>query len=82
MKGEKKWYEDLMENMIEGCQIIGFDWRYLYLNDNAVKHSRRKKKELLGRTMMDAYPGIEKTEMFENLRLCMERRISICMQNQ
>jgi PAS domain S-box-containing protein len=82
MKGEKKWYEDLMENMIEGCQIIGFDWRYLYLNDNAVKHSRRKKKELLGRTMMDAYPGIEKTEMFENLRLCMERRISICMQNK
>ena len=42
--------------MIEGCQIIDFDWRYLYVNDAAAKQGRKKKQELLGYTMMQVYP--------------------------
>ena len=25
----------LFDNLLEGCQIIGFDWSYLYLNKAA-----------------------------------------------
>ncbi len=63
-----------LDNMMEGCQIIDFDWRYVYLNDSAVSHNRLPKKKLLGHTMMEAYPGIENTEMFAKFRDCMEKR--------
>ncbi|MDD5038915.1 MAG: PAS domain S-box protein, partial [Dehalococcoidales bacterium] len=74
-------YRSALGSMLEGCQIVGFDWRYRYLNDAAVKHGRRPKEELLGRTMMEAYPCIESTEMFANLQRCMEKRVHIQMEN-
>jgi PAS domain S-box-containing protein len=75
-------YRNVLDNMMEGFQIIGFDWRYLYVNDAAAKHGRRKKEELLGRTMMEMYPGIERTELFAVLRRCMEKRVAQRMENE
>lgn len=63
-----------LDTMLEGCQIIGFDWRYLYLNDTADTHNRRPKTELLGRTVMEAWPGIEHTAVFALEKQAMERR--------
>ena len=59
-------YRITLESMMEGCQIIGFDWRYLLVNDSAASHGKLKKEDLLGHTMMECYPGIEKTAMFES----------------
>ena len=67
-------YRNTLDSMLEGCQVIGFDWRYLYVNDAVARHSCRAKEELLGHTMMEMYPGIENTEMFAVLRDCMENR--------
>jgi PAS domain S-box-containing protein len=70
-----------LDNMMEGCQIISSDWHYIYLNDAAAGHGRISKEKLLGRTMMEAYPGIEDTEMFARLRECMEKRVHQRMEN-
>ena len=70
------------DNMMEGCQIIGFDWRYLYVNDAAAKHDRLGKDQLLGRTMVEVYPGIEETDMFSTLRRCMEERTPCQLENK
>jgi PAS domain S-box-containing protein len=80
--GVEKQYRNTLDNMLEGCQIIDFDWRYVYLNAAAAEHARRPKEELLGHTMMEAYPGIEKTEMFKQLKRCMEKRVSHRMENE
>lgn len=64
-----------LDEMLEGCQIVGYDWTYIYLNDTASHHARRQKEDLIGHTMMEMYPGIESTEMFEKLWLCMQERI-------
>ena len=72
----------LLDAMIEGYQVIGRDWRYVYLNDAAILQSRKGRKELIGRTMMEAYPGIDQTEMFSSLRRCMIERRSISMENE
>jgi two-component system cell cycle sensor histidine kinase/response regulator CckA len=58
----------------EGVQIIGPDWRYRYVNEAVCRHGKRARQELLGRTMMEAYPGIEQTEMFAVLGRCMADR--------
>ncbi|MFL5307397.1 MAG: ATP-binding protein [Polyangia bacterium] len=65
-----------LDAISEGVQIIGFDWRYLYLNEAACRHGRRTRPELLGSTMKDAYPGIDETAMFRELDVCMRDRVS------
>jgi PAS domain S-box-containing protein len=71
-----------LECMIEGCQIIDYDWRYVYVNEAASKQGRKKKEELLGYSMMQVYPDIDKTEMFNHLRNCMTNRVPHQMDNE
>jgi PAS domain S-box-containing protein len=71
-----------LDSMAEGYQVIDREWRYVYLNDAAVHQARKPRKELIGRTMMAAYPGIEDTAMFANLRRCMTEGLSIEMENE
>jgi PAS domain S-box-containing protein len=71
-----------LDNMIEGCQIIGNDWRYLYINGAAEKHNRRSSNELLGKKYQDMWPGIEATAFFAVLRHCLEERTAQQMENE
>jgi PAS domain S-box-containing protein len=71
-----------IDSMIEGYQIIDYDWRYVYLNEAAAKQGRKPKQELLGYTMMQAYPGIDKTPLFNHLRSCMANRVPHQIDNE
>jgi PAS domain S-box-containing protein len=82
LRESEERYRSTLDAMLEGCQIIGYDWRYLYVNDTAAGHGRKTKDQLLGRTMMEEYPGIESSEMFPFLRRCMEERIPHRMENE
>jgi two-component system, cell cycle sensor histidine kinase and response regulator CckA len=64
-----------MDVMLEGCQIIDFNWRQIYINDTTIKYSKCKKEELLDHTIMESYPGIENTEAFAAFERCMTERI-------
>ncbi|MBP7460448.1 MAG: PAS domain S-box protein [Candidatus Delongbacteria bacterium] len=75
-------YYNTLDNMLEGCQIIGFDWKYLYVNNAVVSHARKSKEELLNHTMMEVYPGISDTEMFTELKRCMEKREPSLIENR
>jgi len=72
----------VLDSLIEGCQVVDAGFRYLYLNDAAVRHARRPREELLGRTMIEAYPGIDSTPMFDVLRRCLEERVHERMENR
>jgi PAS domain S-box-containing protein len=74
LRASEERFRGTLDTMIEGCQIIGFDWRYLYVNAAAAAQGRSRPQALIGRTMMDAYPGIEATPVFAVLRRCMETR--------
>ncbi|MEW6093490.1 MAG: HD domain-containing phosphohydrolase [Chloroflexota bacterium] len=75
-------YHTTLDNMLEGCQIIAPDWRYVYVNPAAARHGRRKPEELFQHTMMEAYPGIEKTDLFKALEACMAGRTSDRLENE
>ena len=70
------------DRLLEGCQVIGTDFRYLYVNSAVVEQGRSTKEELIGHTMMEVYPGIETTAMFSTLRGCMESREPAEMENE
>jgi two-component system, cell cycle sensor histidine kinase and response regulator CckA len=69
-------YRNALDGIKEGCQIIGFDWHHIYLNATALKHSGRTKEELIKTSLMEAFPGIENTELFAAFRRCMDERTS------
>lgn len=72
----------IFDHMLEGVQILGFDWRYLYLNAEAQRHNHRPNAELLGKVYMDMWPGIQATEVFARIRDCMEERLACQMENE
>jgi len=63
-----------LETMCEGLQILSPDWRYLYVNEAVARHGKKSRAELLGRTMLECYPGIERTRVFAVLESCMRER--------
>jgi two-component system, cell cycle sensor histidine kinase and response regulator CckA len=65
---------DVLDSLQEGCQVIDFDWRYLYVNDAQVQQGRLPREQLIGRTMMECYPDFEQQPFFEVLRRCMNER--------
>jgi PAS domain S-box-containing protein len=65
-----------MDSLMEGCQIISRDWRYLYLNRSAEIYGRKKTEDLIGKTIFECYPGIREQELFGILSDCMEKNVS------
>src|SRR5215213_9966919 len=75
-------YRNTFDNMLEGCQIISHGWRYLYLNATAEVHNRRPNLELLGKTYMEMWPGIESTHLFAEIKRCMEEHVATGIENR
>lgn len=72
----------MFDNMLEGVQVVGFDWKYKYVNDSFVEHARYTRAELLGHTVMKRYPGIETTRVFECYTRCFNERIPFQLTNK
>ncbi len=75
-------YRNTLDTMLEGAQIIGPDWRYLYVNQAVARQGRRAREDLLGRSMLEVYPGIENTALFGALQRCMTDRTPFQMENE
>jgi len=70
-----------LDYLEEGFQIIGPDWRYVYVNPAAARHGRREASELIGTPLIEAYPGIEGTPLFDVMQECMEQRTARILEN-
>jgi PAS domain S-box-containing protein len=75
-------YVSFLENMREGLQIIDFNYTYLFFNDATTEQSKASKEEFLGYTMMEKFPGIERTKLFEKIQLSMQKRIPQTFENK
>lgn len=64
----------ILDGLMEGCLVVGFDWRCLYVNGAATRQAGRKPEDLLGRTLTEIFPGIGKAAHFAHYRRCMEER--------
>lgn len=81
IKSEER-FKGAFDHLLEGCQIIGHDWRYIYLNPSAGIHNRRSNEELLGNRYQDMWPGIEKTEIFKIIERVLVTRIPYQLENE
>lgn len=82
LRASEQLYHSTLDNMLEGAQIIDSEWRYVYVNDAAVRQGRESRENLIGRRMDEVYPGIENTEMYSVLKHCMRDGTSRKMLNE
>jgi PAS domain S-box-containing protein len=75
-------FERIFDCMLEGCQILDFNWMYTYVNDAAAVQARRNKDELLNRQLTDVYVNIKHTPLFAVLQECMTQRVSRKYENE
>ncbi len=75
-------FRSTLDSLMEGGEVIGFDWRYLYVNDTAEKHARLPRESMLGKRLMDVHPGIEGSELFDAMRRSMENRTPVAVETR
>lgn len=63
----------VLDSIYEGLQVLSTEWRYLYLNPAAARHAQRERDDLLGRSMLECFPGVESTATFAKLVACRDR---------
>lgn len=64
----------VFDSLIEGVQVIGPSYEYLYVNNSLVRQAKSTRSRLIGSTMLKEYPGIEKTMVFHEISECMTKR--------
>jgi two-component system, cell cycle sensor histidine kinase and response regulator CckA len=74
-KSEER-YRNTLDGMMEGCQIIDFEWRFLYMNNIATRYSNHTKEQLIGHKLMEVFPGFERFDVFTAYERCMKERTS------
>ena len=75
-------YVSFLNNLIEGCQVIDKTWHYVFINEAAAKHGRHPRDFYIGHTMMERYPGIEDTALFNKLQFSMQNRVPQSIENE
>lgn len=68
-------YHQMLDDLLEGCQILSHEWRYLYVNEVNAQQARVPRNELLGNKITDKFPGIENATFFPYLERSMRERI-------
>lgn len=70
----EEWIRTTLDTMMEGCQILGFDLSYKYLNEAALRQSKAKRSQLIGHKFNEVWPGIEKTKLYKFIIQCLDKR--------
>jgi PAS domain S-box-containing protein len=68
-------FRNAMDNMLEATAIIGFDWTFIYVNETGARYRHKKKEDLIGRTLFEVHPDIEKTEIYAAYQHSMKERV-------
>jgi len=68
-------YHQMMDELLEGCQILSPEWRYLYVNEVNAEQAGVPRNKLLGNKITDVFPGIENMPFFPYLEHSMRDRV-------
>lgn len=79
--GQDQSVQLAVEGLLEGIQIIDRSWRYVYLNRTAAEHGRADRQTLLGRSLTECYPDIDRTPIFADMKYVMDCRKPLRVEN-
>ena len=78
---QKERYQQVLDNMKEGIQMLDADYKYLYLNDAAIRQSKLAREKLLGYSIVEKYPGVELSDLFGYMQTCLRDQVVFDIEN-
>lgn len=64
----------IFDEMLEGVQVLSPNLTYLYVNKTVARQGKKSVEELLGKSMLEVYPGIENSSLFHILQDCLNNK--------
>ncbi|TWI83368.1 PAS domain S-box-containing protein [Lacibacter cauensis] len=74
-------YRNSLDTMIEGVQIIGYDKKYIYVNDAFSKQIGIPKEALIGRNLLELVPAMSENRIYQLAEECMAEQKSMQIEN-
>ncbi len=71
---------ELLDAIGDAYFTLDRDWRFTYLNANALSRSHKPAEELLGRTIWEAYPQLVGTPLERHYRQAMRTGATVCFE--
>lgn len=72
----------VLDAMSEGFQIMGFDLRYLYVNDAVARQAKLPKEVLLRSTFLELFSTSANPELMDAFQRCLKHREAFHMENR
>ena len=77
-----KQFQNVFDSLLEGLQILDFNWNFIYVNDTLCSQINKLNEDLIGKNIKELFLGIEKTALFQVLSDCMVNRSVAHLQNE
>jgi PAS domain S-box-containing protein len=74
-------YRNSLDTMIEGVQIIGYDKKYIYVNDAFSKQIGIPKEALIGRNLLELVPDMKENRIYDLAEECMAQQKAMQIEN-
>jgi len=83
-KIEERYMRDfsILDNLTDGVQIINYEMKYIYLNQQLLNDIQMTSQNIIGFRMQDKFPGIENTEIYREIKICMQTKIAKSITNE
>jgi PAS domain S-box-containing protein len=65
---------DLLDDFLEGCQIIDFEQKYIYINNTACKHYGFSRENVIGKSLYELWPSESARLLLAKVKDCLENR--------
>ncbi len=72
--------ESVLASVADVHVLFDRDWRYLYVNETAIRAIERPREEILGRTLWELYPDIADTEVGRQYHRAMDDRVQVAFE--
>ena len=69
--------ESVLASVADTHILLDRQWRYIYLNEAAIRAIGKSREQILGRTLWELYPDIVGTELDYQYRRAMDERLAV-----
>ncbi|MDP4290103.1 MAG: PAS domain S-box protein [Bacteroidota bacterium] len=72
-KSEER-FRSTLDNLIEGCMFIGYDWKFIYINDATTKQFHQSRDYFIGHDLMHSLSDKKMVHTVKGFKVSMELR--------
>ncbi len=82
LEQSEKRYRSLLQSISDSVYVLDKNWKHIIVNDAAAKFTGFTKEQLLNSSLLDLFPGVEKTPFFKAFQKAMHKRVAQSVENE